>query len=74
MQSLQRTIFLFSIVTMEQNLLSLDNPVERILPCTWIWSCGVHLGGYRFFAGGPFWATAAFTSALNARASTCSPS
>src|SRR2546421_10168083 len=29
---------------------------------------------YRFFAGGPFWATAAFTSALNARALTFSPS
>jgi hypothetical protein len=29
---------------------------------------------YRFFAGGPFWATAAFTSALNAPASTLSPS
>src|SRR5258708_5015997 len=29
---------------------------------------------YRFFAGGPFWATAAFTSALNAPASTFSPS
>ena len=29
---------------------------------------------YRFFAGAPFWATAAFTSALNAPASTCSPS
>src|SRR5207253_6408816 len=28
---------------------------------------------YRFFAGGPFWATAAFTSALNAPASTFSP-
>jgi len=27
-----------------------------------------------FFAGAPFWATAAFTSALNARASTVSPS
>src|ERR671918_548814 len=31
-------------------------------------------GVYRFFAGGPFWATAAFTSALNAPASTFSPS
>src|SRR5262245_42026760 len=29
---------------------------------------------YRFFAGGPFWATAAFTSALNAPGSTFSPS
>jgi outer membrane protein assembly factor BamB len=30
--------------------------------------------GLAFFAGGPFWATAAFTSALNAPASTVSPS
>src|SRR6202035_2770027 len=29
---------------------------------------------YRFFAARPFWATAAFTSALNAPASTFSPS
>ena len=34
----------------------------------------LHLGVYRFFAGGPFWATAAFTSALNAPASTFSSS
>src|SRR4030095_16462565 len=34
----------------------------------------VHLRAYRFFAGEAFWATAAFTSALNARASTFSPS
>jgi hypothetical protein len=31
---------------------------------------GLHLRVYRFFAGGPFWTTAAFTSALNARVST----
>jgi hypothetical protein len=30
--------------------------------------------GLAFFAGGPFWATAAFTSALNAPASIFSPS
>jgi hypothetical protein len=30
--------------------------------------------GLAFFAGGPFWATAAFTRALNAPASTSSPS
>src|SRR6202165_1286278 len=35
---------------------------------------GVLEEDYRFFAGGPFWATAAFTSALNAPASTFSPS
>src|SRR5207245_11303971 len=35
---------------------------------------GADLRVYRFFAGGPFWATAAFTSALNAPASTFSPS
>jgi hypothetical protein len=29
---------------------------------------------YRFFAGGPFWATAALMSAWNAPGSTCSPS
>src|SRR3989442_29506 len=37
-------------------------------------SSELHLRVYRFFAGGPFWATAAFTSALNAPASTFSPS
>src|SRR6202011_5297406 len=37
-------------------------------------SSELHLGVYRFFAGRPFWATAAFTSALNAPASTFSPS
>lgn len=34
----------------------------------------MHLRVYRFFAAGPFWSTAAFTSALNARASTWVPS
>src|SRR6266540_2887396 len=37
-------------------------------------SSELHLRVYRFFAGGPFWATAAFTSALKARASSFSPS
>src|SRR5262249_59781392 len=35
---------------------------------------GARVSCPRRFAGGPFWATAAFTSALNASASTVSPS
>jgi dienelactone hydrolase len=55
-----------------------SRPVPQAAPrcraCAARRSSELHLRVYRFFAGGPFWATAAFTSALNARASTFSPS
>src|SRR6185436_13851070 len=46
------------------------NPVR----CNDVAASPRHLKVYRFFLGGPFWATDAFTSALNAPASTFSPS